>query len=302
MKNRFLRLASGLFVLCLITTSVISGTYAKYVTGDNGNDTARVAKWGVELSTSGTLFGTHYAATGTDETADSIVVNSTNVASTGGNVVAPGTKNNKGFQVKLTGQPEVAYKVTAETTDVENKDIYLKAGSYGIMIEAYGINADTDFSAKSLYTLDAETYTKATKFAAGKTYYALQDECNFKDDYYPLAWTLKAVDNSEKSFGLTNGTYTYTKTSDIANAIVTALNEKSFDANVKVDVYYTITWEWSFEGNNNDGADTILGNLAVDGKAVVKTTDAGASYVAVETADYSLNVGFDIAVAVTQVN
>ena len=50
MKNRFLRLASGLFVLCLITTSVISGTYAKYVTGDNGNDTARVAKWGVEIS------------------------------------------------------------------------------------------------------------------------------------------------------------------------------------------------------------------------------------------------------------
>lgn len=300
MKNRFLRLASGLFVLCLITTSVISGTYAKYVTGDNGNDTARVAKWGVEISTSGTLFGTDYAATDAAENADSIVVTSTNVASTGGNVVAPGTKNNKGFQVKLTGQPEVAYKVTAETTNAENKDIYLKAGSYGIMIEAYGINADTNFSAKSLYTLDAGTYTKATGFTAGKTYYALQDECNFKDDYYPLAWTLAALDNSDKSFGLTNGTYT--KTSDIAKDIVTALNNKSFDANVKVDVSYTITWEWSFEGNKNDGADTILGNLAVDGKAVVKTKDDGASYVAVETDDYSLNVGFDIAVAVTQVN
>lgn len=300
MKNRFLRLASGLFVLCLITTSVISGTYAKYVTGDNGNDTARVAKWGVELSTSGTLFGTDYAATGTGETADSIVASSTNVASAEtDDVVAPGTKNNKGFQVKLTGQPEVAYKVTAETTNVENKDIYLKEGSYGIMIEAYGINADTDFGAKSLYTLDAGTYTKATGFTAGKTYYALQDDCNFDDDYYPLAWTLKAVDNSETSFNLTNGTYT--KTSDIANAIVTALNNKSFDANVKVDVSYTITWEWSFEGNSNDGADTILGNIAA-GKAVVKTTDAGASYVEVETADYSLNVGFNIAVAVTQVN
>ena len=300
MKNRFLRLASGLFVLCLITTSVISGTYAKYVTGDNGNDTARVAKWGVELSTSGTLFGTDYAATGAGETADSIVVNSTNVASTGGNVVAPGTKNDTGFQVKLTGTPEVAYKVTAETTNAENKDIYLKAGSYGIMIEAYGINADTDFSAKALYTLDTGTYTKANGFTAGKTYYALHDACVFgvdDDDYYPLAWTLKAVDNSDTSFGLTDGTYT--KTSDIANAIVTTLKNKSFDANVKVDVSYTITWEWAFE--NNNAADTILGNIAA-GKAVVKTTDAGASYVALETADYSLNVGFDIAVAVTQVN
>lgn len=300
MKNRFLRLASGLFVLCLITTSVISGTYAKYVTGDNGNDTARVAKWGVELSTSGTLFGTDYAATDAGETADSIVVNSTNVASAeDDNIVAPGTKNNKGFQVKLTGKPEVAYKVTAETTNGTNQDIYLKAGSYGIMIEAYGINADTDFDAKALYTLDAGTYTKAAGFTAGKTYYALQDDCNFAEDYYPLAWTLTALDNSETSFGLTTGTYT--KTSDIANAIVTALNNKPFDANEKVDVSYTITWEWSFEGNSNDGADTILGNIAA-GKTVVKTTDAGASYVAVETADYSLNVGFDIAVAVTQVN
>lgn len=302
MKNRFLRIASGLFVLCLITTSVISGTYAKYVTGDNGNDTARVAKWGVELSTSGTLFGTDYAATGTEENADSIVAESKNVASAGtDDVVAPGTKNNKGFQVKLTGQPEVAYNVTAKTNAGTNQDIYLKAGSYGIMIEAYGINADTDFKAKALYTLDKGTYTKATEFTAGKTYYALQDECNFAEDYYPLVWTLKAVDNSDKSFDLTNGTYT--KTSDIANAIVTALNNKSFDANVKVDVSYTITWEWSFEGNKNDGADTILGNLAVDGKAVVKAKDDGASYVAVEeTTDYSLNVGFDIAVAVTQVN
>ena len=147
MKNRFLRLASGLFVLCLITTSVISGTYAKYVTGDNGNDTARVARWGVEVSTSGTLFGPAYAETTHGTNADSILVGAKNVASLAGdNVVAPGTKNDTGFQVKLTGTPEVAYDVTAETNDETNQDIYLKAGSYGVMVEVFGHNTDTDLT------------------------------------------------------------------------------------------------------------------------------------------------------------
>ena len=43
------------------------------------------------------------------------------------------------------------------------------------------------------------------------------------------------------------------------------------NANNLLEVTYTITWEWAFEGNN--AADTILGNIAAGGKAVVKTTD-----------------------------
>ena len=45
-KNRMMRLASVLLVLCLLTTSVISGTFAKYVTTVGGRDEARVARWG----------------------------------------------------------------------------------------------------------------------------------------------------------------------------------------------------------------------------------------------------------------
>ena len=50
-KNRMMRLASILLVCVLLTTSVISGTFAKYTTSVTANDTARVAYWGFNDST-----------------------------------------------------------------------------------------------------------------------------------------------------------------------------------------------------------------------------------------------------------
>ena len=44
-KNRMMRLASVLLVLCLLTTSVISGTFAKYTSTVAAYDSAKVAKW-----------------------------------------------------------------------------------------------------------------------------------------------------------------------------------------------------------------------------------------------------------------
>ena len=48
-NNRMMRAASALLVAVLLTTSTISGTFAKYVTEKEVSDTARVAKWGVEI-------------------------------------------------------------------------------------------------------------------------------------------------------------------------------------------------------------------------------------------------------------
>jgi hypothetical protein len=50
-KNKMMRLASLLLVCVLLTTSVISGTFAKYTTSYTANDTARVAKWGFDQAT-----------------------------------------------------------------------------------------------------------------------------------------------------------------------------------------------------------------------------------------------------------
>ena len=52
-KNKMMRAASALMVAVLLTTCTISGTFAKYVTTASGNDTARVAKWGVQIDMAG---------------------------------------------------------------------------------------------------------------------------------------------------------------------------------------------------------------------------------------------------------
>ena len=49
-KNKMMRLASFLLIAVLVSTSAISGTYAKYTTSGFAEDQARVAKWGVTVA------------------------------------------------------------------------------------------------------------------------------------------------------------------------------------------------------------------------------------------------------------
>ena len=52
-KNKAMRAAGGMLIATLLSTSIVSGTYAKYVTEDSGSDTARVAKFGVVVTADG---------------------------------------------------------------------------------------------------------------------------------------------------------------------------------------------------------------------------------------------------------
>ena len=54
-KNKVMRFASLLLIATLLTTSVISGTFAKYTTSDSAQDTARVAKFGVVAAIAGCM-------------------------------------------------------------------------------------------------------------------------------------------------------------------------------------------------------------------------------------------------------
>ena len=57
MKNSKLFKAAGtLMALTLITTCFVGGTFAKYTTTGGGNDSARVAKFGVTISASTDTF------------------------------------------------------------------------------------------------------------------------------------------------------------------------------------------------------------------------------------------------------
>lgn len=112
-KNKILRLASVMLMLCLITTCAISGTFAKYTTSGTATDSARVAKWGVtiDVSAQDALFATEYKneeKIGTTDVGNGLSVQATE------DLVAPGTTG--ALVIKLAGTPEVAVKVTYSAT------------------------------------------------------------------------------------------------------------------------------------------------------------------------------------------
>lgn len=109
-KNKMMRTASGLMVAALLTTSIISGTFAKYTTKTEGSDTARVAYWGFNQDANTTI---------------DLFDNSYNEGKVSGaeNVVAPGTSKTADFGFKYTANanksikaPEVAYNLKIEAT------------------------------------------------------------------------------------------------------------------------------------------------------------------------------------------
>lgn len=106
-KNRMMRLASALLILTLLTTCMISGTFAKYTTQATGKDTARVAKWGVTVNVTSDLFATSYKDV--DGSNGKVTVQSTDT----NKLVAPGTKGS-GLEIKNTAasEPEVSYSMT----------------------------------------------------------------------------------------------------------------------------------------------------------------------------------------------
>lgn len=113
-KNHTLKLAGILLALVLVTSCFVGGTFAKYVTSGTGNDTARVAKFGVKVTAEGSTFANAY--TTNDSTVTGIAQS---VISSGDNkkVVAPGTSGQMAA-IKITGTPEVAVNVRYNLTEM----------------------------------------------------------------------------------------------------------------------------------------------------------------------------------------
>ena len=109
-KNRMMRIAAVLLIAVLLSTSVISGTFAKYTTSAEDTDSARVARWGFKENTITIkdLFKPDY-----DESV---------VSNNGEDVIAPGTKGSDTIAfVPAAGIPEVDYsiEVKAKTSVVD---------------------------------------------------------------------------------------------------------------------------------------------------------------------------------------
>ncbi len=104
--NKPMRAATALMALTMITSCFVGGTFAKYLTTTSGNDSARVAYWGFNVTekTDLDLFDATYdegnVARSSNDTSTEVV-----------NLIAPGTSKKTTFKfVNANAQaPEVAY-------------------------------------------------------------------------------------------------------------------------------------------------------------------------------------------------
>lgn len=133
-KNRMMRLASILLVCVLLTTSVISGTFAKYISDAEAEDTARVAKWEI-IYTNETDDSEGVDITGTSETIYVNLFNTVNEADTSTAetnvktdsttaIVAPGTGGS--FTMKVENKSEVTAKYSVVLSEEENDGLFIQ--------------------------------------------------------------------------------------------------------------------------------------------------------------------------------
>ena len=164
-KNMMLRTASVLLIAVLMSTCAISGTFAKYVTSENGSDNARVAKFGVVVEAdSFGMFKTDYETD--DEHATFSGAYSVS-SSDGDKLLAPGTEGSFA-DIKITGTPEVAVDVAIVATVTVSDNWNVGGVFYCPVVVKVG--------ATSISGLD---YTSATDFAA-----AIKKEIEDKSEQY----------------------------------------------------------------------------------------------------------------------
>ena len=293
-KNRMMRLASVLLVCVLLTTSVISGTFAKYITTDAQYDTARVAKFGVVASLEGDLFGaTYVGATNNSITSYSQNGDKGETVSSAVKtefVVAPGTENLTGLTLTIKGTPEVSTKVILDAAendkgaDYGNSDIYLVAGTYGVMVPYNGVVTAENVGKYFVKQDASSSYVQATMDnSKDATVYELCDKADAPaEGYYPLTWTVK-VGNTTKG--------NIKNVAEVKGTLDGYFNNNvTFNPNRANDMSANVTWSWAYgkaweekNGTNEnieatDKMDTILGNMMADQKEsfdydVVKVTE-----------------------------
>lgn len=234
-KNKTMRAASALLVAALLSTSIISGTFAKYTTTANAGDDARVAKFGVEIKANGTMFADDYDKD--DSTAATITKSVVTSGTTGDAVVAPGTKGELA-NATITGTPEVAVHVEYTPTLTLTGWKTEKGAEYCPIVftvgdKTYGLTGMKD--SQGNVVKNASTTIEALKTAvenAIKAYsadYAANTDLSTigADGYVHVSWNW-AFDNAQDA----NDTYLGKLAAD---------NDTSNDSKVELSITTTVT-------------------------------------------------------------
>lgn len=184
MKNTYMRVAVIMMALVLMTSCFVGGTFAKYTTAGEANDSARVAKFGVVVSASD---GAFYKTYDSDSTYTGLTVEAEE------KVVAPGTDGNFAT-IEISGTPEVAVEVAYEA-EVSLSDAWVnEAGEYycpiivtvdGTDYAGYAYSSAAEFAAAVEDAITGYTaeYAPGTNLAelTGGSEVAISWKWNFED-------------------------------------------------------------------------------------------------------------------------
>jgi hypothetical protein len=327
-RNSKTKYALGLLALTLATTSIVGGTFAKYVTADSIKDEARVAKWGVVISGSGNLFSDAYInqaggntpttwnseyKSPSTNTAANITVSTAKVGAD--NLVAPGTKNNgDGLNFKISGTPEVT---TELKVDVSAQDIYLAKGTYATLPKV-SLTA-TEFATEKaktpivIYTYNSRNkkfvqVTKDDTFKSGEDYYKLIGEVQVTDDggYKPVKYTYNNKETNATAIATSiankyvgqdsvgkNDTKNATDT-DKTTAVVSYSIDKTFNPNTELAKLITDDENgenkisWIWEFESASAAETVNKEDTILGNLMASKEDSTIKVVAVNDTDRTL--------------
>lgn len=265
MKNKMMRAAAIMMALVLVTSCFVGGTFAKYVASGESTNTARVAKWGVEVDVdSSGSFQTDYkvdypAGTEDDDKYTFTYSVSSEDATRRSNVVAPGTCGK--IEFSITGKPETAVEIKFDF-DIQ-KDVVIPAGT---TVEGLELDKAYNPVVFSLAKADEPSNTLKTGTLADIKEY-LEDATN---------WTLSYAPNTDlkTAFGEYCLTWEWAFDATSSKLSVTGKDPSAADATSKpLDI---------------DTLDTYLGNCAAS------TVSAGT--------DVSTDIEFTLGITVTQID
>ena len=213
-KIKTMRIASILLIAVLMTTCAISGTFAKYVTSADATDTARVAKWGVNITATGVTFAKNY---------DDTVITTADVK-----VVAPGTAGDMAA-INITGTPEVSVVINYDAT---------------LTLDGWAVTGDDFYCPIVIVINDGKTnevevsglgYNSASDFAAA---------VKAKVQAYSQTYEPNTDLDSKDTDNLTISWYWAFEEQGVINSYDTELGNKAADGNastIKLDVVVTVT-------------------------------------------------------------
>ena len=296
-KNKMMRTAAVLGVAALLTTSALSGTLAKYTTTAEGSDSARVAKWGITMSSTGSsTFSDTYDA----------IQEATVKGENSAKVVAPGTHGSATY--KVSGTPETAYKITF--TGTKNDDVYLAK--------------DLKFK----YVAPTDSTNKDAAYSAPDK----SEETTVSANYYPVNYSIKISGPSTGAeigkVSTTGGTTSIEKLNEeqtfetLEEAMAALSNTKVTYStpNTEADLTVEFKWAWAFGDettesdktndnvisvkghNSNDAYDTVLGDIAAKNTDLIVGETTGTSLEPTVKDSYDTKIGYKLEMTATQID